>query len=154
MEDQVADVVEIVRQIKTAIAKGMPDDGLQLEEVELELKTSVEKTLDGSFKIKVLELGADLSQTSVQSVSLTLHPEAMGGDVETLSVEEDLLAGITLIRQAVREAGDSAPLLALTSAVVALEFGKTREGKVKLFVGGTIAKETAQIVKLKIKGKT
>ncbi len=129
-------VIELVRAVKAAIAAADEDAyPMAVTQVDLELKTSFDAGVGGSATVlKLVELGASVSREQVQTICISLKPQA--GAVELMKgVDEELKEGIRVVKAAVREASVSAPAFQLSEAKVSINVTVDAEGKVKIFFG-------------------
>jgi hypothetical protein len=131
--------VRLVREVKGAILETADDlaaQGLQVRQVDLELKTRLARQFGGALRVKIIELSGQVAKEEVQTIMISLvpRPEAlrlMG------PVSEELRESVEVISSAVREAAQSAPIFDLDSASVSLEVGVERSGKVSVFLEGS-----------------
>lgn len=144
-----------LRDIKAAVQevqRHLEHENLSIDKVELELKTTVDKKADGTLKFKIVEIGADVSHEDVQTLGISLKPGA-GGVNLMAGISEELTDGIEATVAVTREAAQMQPPFHLDEATVSVEVGMTREGTVKIFVGGSTSRATSHTVTFTIKSK-
>ena len=157
--------VTLIGEVKTAVQRAQVDlnrRNLKVSEVELNLKTVMDKQGEGGleFKIAPLDLGLALkgkiSESAIQTISLKLVPTLPGMELESSPSDEINLA-INAIVQAVDEALSTKPSFVLSDATIELNFATTEEGNANfsclLSGDGNIKKDYAQTMKLRIIGK-
>jgi Trypsin-co-occurring domain 2 len=149
---KIATVSDLVGELKTAIQQvqgALEANGLRIAEAELKLKVAAVSSgsVGFSFDIVPIELSAKYERSGTQTITLSLVPKP--ADVELFaSVAEELKSAIVAISNAVGKATASPPIFDLQKAEVELEVAVTKEGGVKLFVGGSGSGENAHSMKL------
>jgi Trypsin-co-occurring domain 2 len=135
-------------EVKTALQEAESElqaEGLKITKLELALKTAVEKKVEGSIEFKIIELGADVTAASTQTFTIVLKPTPpSGADQADLArgLAEELAQGIAATVAVTREAATIRPPFGLDEATIEVDIGMTKEGKAKIFVGGSYSKET------------
>lgn len=131
-----SDVEDFVAQVEAAVrhaTEKLGVAGLQVSTVTVAIQTTLSRSVDGSIDIKVVELGGATNQESHQTISMEFTPRTVSlfaGDLD-----EDLTNAIETIERAVIEAQHD---FDLSSAVVTLRLGKTKTGKVRVLLGGSV----------------
>jgi hypothetical protein len=157
--------ITLIGEVKTAVQRAQVDlnkRNLTVSEVELNLKTVMDKHGEGGFEFKIapLDLGlavkGKISDSAIQTITLKLVPTLPGMELESSPSDEINLA-INAIVQAVDEALSTKPSFILSDATIELNFSSTKEGNADfsclLDGGGNIKKDYAQTMKLRINGK-
>jgi Trypsin-co-occurring domain 2 len=154
LDDLVSDVKKAVMTANDALSRNK----IQIARVDLELKATVERVLEGGIEIaKILpvdlEVGGSGSWTDVQVISLSLVP--VKEDIKLMSAFSDELAdALEAIAYVVANAVKSQPKFDLKEGKVEVGFGFTKEGKVKVLVGGKANKEATNTITLTLTGAT
>ena len=143
------EVGELVQEVKTAIrAYQWEFDDLLFSQIDLELATTLEVGVGGSYKFNVAEVKADLSKKHAQTVSVSLvpprpsatkgfgHPEYAG----------ELFDAFKAIRAAVLESGKGDPPFTLKEGKVTLNFSVKASGSLKVFFGPSGGDEVSQTI--------
>jgi len=142
-----SDVENFVAQVEAAVRHATGRLGaarLRVSSVTVTLQTSLTKTADGSFSVKVIELGGKVDRETTQTVSVEfgLKSVALYSD----DLDEDFTKAIETIERAVAE---SQRTFDLSTAEVTLRLGKTKAGKVQVVLGGSV--EAGQVHEATIK---
>ena len=142
------EVGELVQEVKTAIrAYQWEFDDLLFNEIDLELATTLEVGVGGSYKFQVVEVEADLRRKHVQTVSISLVPpeppatKGFGGHPE---YSGELFDAFKAIRAAALEAGEGDPPFVLKEGKVTLSFSVKASGSIKVFFGPSGGDEVSQ----------
>lgn len=135
-------------EVKTAlqdVESELQDEGLAITKLELALKTAVEKKGEATIEFKIIELGADVTASSVQTFTIVLKPtpKSVADEADLVGgLAEELARGIAATVAVTREAATIRPPFELDEASIEVDIGMTKEGKAKIFVGGSYSKET------------
>jgi hypothetical protein len=150
-----------VKEATQATQVALEQRGIQVSQVDLELKTTLTKSggTEIGFKIEIIPIdisvGGNLSHSDVQIISLSLVPSARGMEFES-ELSDELVAAVRAVTDAVDDALQSKPAFDLNKATIELSFGVTKDGKAKfsIFSGaeGKINSDAVQKIKLKLKG--
>jgi hypothetical protein len=144
--------IQMVRDVKAAILRAADDlkqEGLTVSNVSLEIKAVAVKTAEAGLKIKVLDLSADYKREKTQTITLSMTPTDA---VEPFApVAEELEEAIAVISRAASEAAAGPPMFDLDQADIALEVGVTKDGEVKVFVGGAGEWQTTHTLTLTLR---
>ncbi len=135
--------VALVREMKAAIARAddeLRKSELKITQVVLELSTMIEKTAGGGVTISVLEIDGDYTRSDTNTLTLTLVPSKRGVQLMAAPSQE-LVEAILATAAASWAAADSPPAFDLTEAMVSMEVGVTKEGKVRVIVHGGASSE-------------
>ena len=142
------EVGELVQEVKTAIrAYQWEFDDLVFGQVDLELATTLEVGVGGSYKFNVAEVKADLSRKHVQTVSISLVPPRAGATKGFGAPPEyagELFDAFKAVRAAVLEAGEGQPPFTLKEGKVTLNFSVKASGSIKVFFGPSGGDEVSQ----------
>lgn len=145
------EVVELVGQVKAAVrgaALADPATPLEITQVRLDVRVTVQREAGGGVTVKVLDIGSTIASNDVQTISLTLDPLDMEDEASDPAADGELAEAVRVIRSAVAEAWSAPPRFALKEASVTLAMGRTKQGKLKLFVGAGARSETIHTVLL------
>lgn len=150
MSNPAVTVVALIREIKEAVAYVEKDGSVKISRVELDLKTTLERTDSGEFTWQVLTLGGSSKNTETQTLHIKFEPIAAGDHgLETLTLKDDLITAINVIKIGMGEAERQPPRFKLEEANVEFGFDVTQEGKIQLFKIGPSGKDDlAHTVKL------
>jgi Trypsin-co-occurring domain 2 len=154
MAEQLDDLaVRLLHEVKGAVTNVQPElerDGLAIDQVDLEMKTTVTKTADGGFSFKIVDLSATVSEAETKTLTMSFAPKPQ--ELDTLApVEEELKEAVRAVSQAAKEAARTEPAFDLADANVGFDVQIDKEGKVKVFVGGDLQHEKAHSVTLSLK---
>lgn len=153
---QASSLVEVVRQIKSAlIVAGLFEDNSPLEvtKVELEIKTALTKAAGGRLNVSVLTAGAQVTSNNVQTIHMTLTPEAAGGDMVLVPLKHQFVRAFQALRDAIFEAADVAPPFTLEEGVVTLEFFRTTQGTLSVVVSADRSSEATHKAKVFVRSR-
>jgi hypothetical protein len=145
--------VRLVQEVKGAVTTVQPElerDGLAIDQVDLEMKTTMTKEADGGFTFKIVDLEGSYSKEDTKTLDISFTPKPQELDL-LAPVEEELLQAIAAISRAAKEAAQTAPAFDLSDASVAFDVAIHEHGKVKVFVGGAVDRERAHTVTLSLK---
>ncbi len=145
---------KFLSEIKAALQAAqqqLEQERLKITKLELKLKSAVEKKADGTLKFKIIELGADISKVNVLTLAISLKPTPAMTDLAAAGISEELAEGIAATVAVAREAAEMQPSFDLDESALAIEVGMTKTGTAKIFVGGSIAKETSQTATFTLK---
>lgn len=147
--------LNLLKDVKKAIQRAqeqLDQHNIEISKLDIEIKTAFTKSAGGKLKLSVipLELSGNYTTTDVQTLSLSLLPrespvELLGG------VQDELTHAIELINSTVEEALTSEPVFDLSSAMINLNFGVTKNGKISVIAGTKGGRERTHTVKLTLK---
>src|SRR4051794_40953306 len=105
MAEQLDDLaVRLLQEVKGAITKAQPElkqDGLEIDQVDLEMKTTVTKAADGGFSFKIIDAEASTSHADTRTLALSFTPKPQ--ELELLApVEEELMEAIGAVSRAAK----------------------------------------------------
>ena len=155
MPNQAATVVKFIQDIKTAIrtVNAQGDALTSITGATLELNAKLEDTGDGTVTWEVIEIGANLKNTLVQTIRLELIPQTPGdmGLEARPEVSQVLVNAIEAIKIGVKEALQSEPPYKLKTGTVTLNVGVEAGGAIKLFgLGVGISEAHTQAITLTV----
>jgi hypothetical protein len=154
-------VADVVRRIKLAIRQaniGGDGEDLAIAGVELTLKVLATDAGGAGFEWKVpvlgltLKGGAKATHSNTSTVHVALVPpdhEGGGGALKVdADLEDELVNGVHLIREAVNQSAVSEPQFKLKEGSVELEFVVTKEGNLSLLLTAEAKDEVTHTMKL------
>ncbi|MBV8593962.1 MAG: hypothetical protein JOZ27_06665 [Caulobacteraceae bacterium] len=146
-------IVSLVQAVKAAIQDAQDETpDIVVTQAVLEVKATTEGGPAVGFKWGPVEIGGAYTKSQVMTLSLTLTP--MPKVVELMSVPEDaLVAAIASVSEAARAAVASEPRFGLEQAVVTLNIGVTKSGKLTAVVGGGVSSDELHTLTLTLKGR-
>ncbi|MDD1686370.1 trypco2 family protein [Methanoregula sp.] len=131
------EMISIVRAVKSAIQQSITPTGLSVSKIDLELKTIIQKGIDGKLEYKPinLSLSGSYSRQDVQTISLSLTPQKGIALFSLPDIASELAEAITIIQNTIKEASSTPPAYNLEKAQITLQFQITKEGGISLFIG-------------------
>ena len=147
-----SEVDEFVAQVEAAVRSAtsrLGAAGLVVSTVTVVIQTTMTKTKDGVINIKVVELGGETGRESTQTVTVEFKPRVVS--LFAGNLDEELINAIETIERTVVEARDS---FDLSTALVTLRLGKTKTGRLRVFIGGSVATGQTHEVTLKLSPST
>jgi hypothetical protein len=160
-DDPLGSLMGEVKEAVQAARPSLMEQGLDISQVDLQIKTTVKKDGSGGVGMKFEPLGIDVgvegkvAKGDIQTISLSLVPGPPGMEFQSTPAE-DLAEALQAISEAVKKTVGTEPDFALSEATVELNFGITKEGKAKLSVfsgvSGAISEEAVQTIRLKLRG--
>jgi hypothetical protein len=118
--------------------------GLRVDQVEVDLKTVIEREASGELDLKVIKLGGGVGSEHGRTISVIFEPSA---SAPAASVNSELLDALELIERAVATASN---YFALSSAMVELAFGTNADGRISVVVGGSARRTETHTARLRL----
>ncbi len=145
-------MADLVKQMKLAIqqAHGSLDEGgIRISKVDIEIKTALELSGEAGLTLKIVpvDLSGKYERSEVQTITLSMVPEPPSVDLMA-PVSDELKGAIEVVSKAVQEASASKPAFGLTEATVGLNIGVTKDGSIKVLVGGKARETSTHSIKL------
>jgi hypothetical protein len=161
------DIDEVIRRVKEAVATVQAEQAaraaetgvtIQVERVELMLRTVAQRGAGGNISLRIPVLGqelgggVDISRQQLQTVELSLVPPAVvAKGIGKWDIKNELVGAILGIEEGVRKAAQTEPKFELGKAAVELNLVVGRDGRLSLIGEGSAGQETVHTVKVYLK---
>lgn len=142
-------LIKTVEDALAIVARRSDKLGITLTKAELELSVIATEEGGGTLKfdwIVTVEAGVKLESSSKHVLSLTLVPKSGIAQLSEGVAADELADAIVQLAATIKDAGQSK--FVVTDGRVEVKFVATREGKLKLVVGGGVKAEDAHTIKL------
>ena len=142
------EVKTIVADLEAAIVSAggrIGEAGLRVSEVDVDIKTTLERKVSGEIDLKILKVGGGLTTENVNTVSISFTPREV---TPFDRFEGEIVDALVLIQSAVATLEKT---FTLSSASVEIAFTRTIEGKLELVLGGEGSRSGSHTATIKLK---
>ena len=142
------EVKTIVADLEAAIVSAggrIGEAGLRVSEVDVDIKTTLERKVNGEIDLKILKVGGGLTTENVNTVSISFTPREV---TPFDRFEGEIVDALVLIQSAVATLEKT---FTLSSASVEIAFTRTIEGKLELVLGGEGSRSGSHTATIKLK---
>lgn len=155
-------VEEVITTVKEAmkragVSRSSSHGDLRVESVQLVLRALASKTAGGELDFRIpfigmkLRAGTKVTSRDTSTIDMTLKPPAQTTrKVRGVNVEGALVDAITTIRAAMAYAAAGPDPWDLSSGIVDISFGVTKEGSISLGANGELNDEVTQTLRLRL----
>jgi hypothetical protein len=149
-------VLSDVQTVLVKVRDATKTDSLpELQAVRLDLRASLQRQADGSFKLFVIEAGAKVSDTTIQEIRLELEPPKAADKAQVAASAAPLANAIIEAARSVKSAEKRDPPLHLVKLEAKIEFTVekgTNAGftilPISVSIDGQLKNETSQTITL------
>jgi hypothetical protein len=118
--------------------------GLRVEEVEVDVQTTLSRKAGGEIDFKVVKLGGGIGSESVHTVTVTFVPSSAA---PAAGLDDDVVDALEVIERAMNAISER---FSLSSAVVDISFTTSADGKISVVIGGEATKGETHVARLKL----